>query len=105
MKRSSRNSRPKLCSFRGIQYRILWRAPKGQKRTVGGTCQAPWVKNCAIEVHPKLKGQNRLRCLIDEAIHACHWDLDNDCVGETSLSIAGFLWDCGLRFNEQKEKK
>jgi hypothetical protein len=91
-------SRPTTHNFRGVQYRIAWRKPK--IKSAGGTCDPPTKKNCTIEVWPKLDDFNRLRVLIDEGIHACHFDLDNDAVGDTSTCIANLLWRCGLRFTK-----
>ena len=100
--------RPSKYVFRGCTYQIKWRKPRRQAKTCGGTCQQPWTKNCTIEIHPALRNRNLLRVLIDESIHACHWDLDNDCVAQTSHAIAGFLWECGVRFPQDalpKKKK
>ena len=87
--------RPATHNFRGVEYRIAWRKPR--IRAAGGTCDPPNKKNCTIEVWPELDGLNLLRVLIDEGIHACHWDLDNEAVDQTSTCIANFLWRCGYR--------
>jgi hypothetical protein len=42
--------------------------------------------------------------IIDESIHACLWELDNDIVGEISTNIAHLLWECGLRFDEEEDE-
>lgn len=38
-----------------------------------------------------------LATLLDEAMHACFWDLDDDCVDQASEAIAKFLRKCGVR--------
>ena len=93
--------KPTKHSFRGIEYRIAWRAPKGQAKHVCGTCDSPGAKHPTIEIHPGIKGGIKLNVLIDEAIHAVAFDLDNESVAEMSESIALFLWKCGLRFMEE----
>ena len=94
--------RPDSHSFRGVKYRVRWRKPKGYPSSTGGTCDHPGKKNAEIEIHPSERGKNKLRILIDESIHACVWDLDNESVGEISVSISEFLWRCGLRFCDEK---
>ena len=44
-----------------------------------------------------MRDQRMLKVLIDEALHACVWDLDNEAVDERSTEIAEFLWRCGYR--------
>lgn len=92
--------KPKTHCFRGLDYKILWRKPRNQPSTCGGTCNGPSKRT--IEIHPDLKGKEKLRILIDESIHACLWDIDNDSVGETSSSISEFLWECGVRVIDEE---
>lgn len=99
-----RNSmRPKAHTFRGNRYKIVWHKPKRGKldpmnRERWGTCSRPTAKGKRIMVWPRLKDLNLLTTLLDESIHACAWDLDNDSVDEISGDIARFLWRNGLRF-------
>lgn len=88
--------------FMGRRYRILRRDPKDKR--LSGTCDSPDSKNRAIELSPKLFGEDRIRIIIDETLHATFWDLDNDSVGRASIDIARFLWREGLRFDDEKER-
>jgi hypothetical protein len=96
--------RPATHNFRRVKYQIKWRRPKGQPKTCGGTCDPPNARIPTIEIDPKLSEFNTLRVMIDESIHACLWDIDNDSVDEASTSIAYWLWKCGVRFTERKDK-
>lgn len=92
--------KPKSHVFMGRKYRLLRRDPKDKR--LSGTCDAPTTKNRSIEISPRLIGEDRLRIMIDEALHGCFWDLDNDSVGIASMDIARFLWREGLRFYDEK---
>lgn len=78
--------------FRGKRYRIKWSKADGL-----GSCEHPKTKNKTITLNPELKGNELIRVAIDEAIHACFWEYDNDVVGEASSSIAKFLDDLGIK--------
>lgn len=39
-----------------------------------------------------------LRVLIDESIHACNSEIDNDTVDIYATDISNFLWECGFRY-------
>jgi len=90
--------KPKSHYFRGLKYRIHWRVPKS--KGAGGTCDPPKARNPAIEFHPDLKGLNKLRVMIHEALHAEYWDLDEVAVDQGSCDIALLLWEAGARFIE-----
>ena len=89
--------KPSSHTFRGLNYRILWRHPKGYGSNVYGSCQHPGVKRPTIEIDPRAKGFSKLNVILDESIHAVLWDLDNDSVAEMSHAIASLLWKCGYR--------
>ncbi len=78
--------------FRGRKYAIKWRKMKDL-----GLCDAPDTKGKAIYLNTSLRGKELLRVAIDEAIHACFWDLDNDMVGEASYAMSEFLHALGFR--------
>jgi hypothetical protein len=104
MKKPGKRKRPKSHIFRGSRYKIVWHKPKPGKldpknHERWGTCSAPRAKGKRIVIWPKLKDHNLLITLLDESIHACAWDLDNDSVGEISSDIGRFLWRNGLRFS------
>lgn len=88
---------PKEHYFRALKYKIQWRRPRGYPGYVAGTCDPPDKKGRTIEIDPNLAGFDLLRVLIDESIHGCLFDLDNESVCEMSTSIASFLWECGYR--------
>ena len=81
--------------FRGKRYRIVWREPP-KRLNAYGTCDHPATKGKTIYISPKLDGEHLTRVVIDEALHACIWDIDNDSVDETATSIAKFLHKLGL---------
>jgi hypothetical protein len=82
----------KQAIFRGKKYRIRW-----SKRDGLVSCEHPATKDKTITMNPDLSGNELIRVAVDEAIHACFWELDNDVVGEASSSIAKFLCDLGVR--------
>lgn len=97
---------PRSHYFRRLKFRILWRRPhvrdKNGNRALG-TCDPPEVRKRAIEIDPKLTGLDKLQVVIDESLHACVWDIDNDSVEECALAIAAFLWRCGLRWEQEND--
>ena len=82
----------KQAIFRGKKYRIRWSKIGGL-----GSCEHPKTKNKTITLSPDLKGNELIRVAIDEALHACFWEFDNDVVGEASSSIAKFLDDLNIK--------
>jgi hypothetical protein len=80
--------------FRGRRYAIKWFAPRGQHIA---WCDDPKRKGKTILLPTNQPERDTLRATIDEAIHACQWDIDNDAVGEISTDIAAFLWRLGWR--------
>ncbi len=65
-----------------------------------GRCDAPDTKQKKILINPNQSGEKLLATLLDEAIHACMFDIDNDVVDEISDDIARFLWRAGYRLVE-----
>lgn len=88
-------------TFRGRRYAIKWRKPKTHPLDVG-TCDPPHVVNKTIEIDPRQEEKEILRVAIDEGLHACHWDIDNDSVDETSTCLSDFLWRIGFRLAPQE---
>ena len=90
--------------FRGLRYKIKWRPiTKAERKkmkytqTLLGTCDGPSSVGKTITIDPTVSGEELLKVAIDEAIHACMWDLDNVAVDEMSSSISSFLWKIGFR--------
>ena len=79
-------TRIKQAIFRNRKYRIKWSEDDGL-----GSCEHPKTKRKTITLNPTLSGNELIRVAVDEAIHACFWDLDNESVGEASESIAKLL--------------
>ncbi len=101
--------RPRSHTFRGRKYKLVWHKPKRGKHDPKhlerlGTCSHPGVRGKRIVIWPRLQGLRLLQALLDESIHACAWDLDNESVDEMSTDIGYFLWRNGLRFVEAKVK-
>lgn len=82
----------KQAIFRGKKYRIKWSTKEGL-----GSCDHPKIKGKTITLNPELSGNELIRVAVDEAIHACFWEFDNEVVGEASESIAKFLADLGIK--------
>lgn len=62
-----------------------------------GLCDNPEDKDKTIVVSKKPQGLDRLSVIIHEAMHACHWDLDEKSVKDTADSISTMLWRLGYR--------
>lgn len=79
--------------FRGRRYRVrVVNRLKDHADT-----DAPDTPGKTIRLHSSLDGQQRLQVLLDEGIHACLFDLDNEVVQEISEDLARFLWRDGWR--------
>lgn len=75
----------------------VWRIADS-KKMCKGECEEPGVKYKEMRV--PLSGYdclNTLDTIVHESIHACLWDLDENCVGETANAISSFLWRIGYR--------
>ncbi len=77
-------------------YKIIWKKPYGAK----GLCTDP--KDRTIYIDPKLNGKDLICTCIDENIHACLFQLDNDFVDEMSDCIGEFLYRIGFRLEKKK---
>lgn len=89
-------NRPRTHKFKGEEFKILWKKCFIKGVECDGTCSvAP--KTRTITINPNLSERRLLKVLIDESIHACCWDLDNDSVGQYSDAITSLLWKVGYR--------
>lgn len=50
-----------------------------------------------MRVNPNMGEDDLLRILIDESLHACFFDLDNESVGDAAGDISKFLTRVGFR--------
>tara|TARA_Y100000034_G_C6905227_1_gene419804 strand:- start:2697 stop:2975 length:279 start_codon:yes stop_codon:yes gene_type:complete len=81
-----RNKRYKVCFVKKIDDEGNW-----------GECDPPEKKGKKIKIKNNLGDKNTLTTALDEAIHACTFDLDNEAVNEMSQSISNFLWKLGYK--------
>jgi hypothetical protein len=79
------------CRLRG-RYWTLHRGNPGPGND--GLCE-PATKT--ITVRSTLRGEVELDTLIHEMLHACHWDLDEQAITETSEDLARVLFRLGYR--------
>jgi hypothetical protein len=101
--------------FRGKRYKIKFKRVskklikcmknmEGKESSIIGACEGPpSLKNKSITIDPVSTGLEALHVAVDEGIHACLWDLDNDAVDEVSTSVSRFLWRLGYRDSEAAE--
>jgi len=92
-----RNRRWKIC--------ITDRLPDN----ANGDCDNPSVSGKKIRLRRSAAEKDFLQAAIDEGIHACNWDIDNEMVDEWSTCIASYLWKLGFRLHrnnaEEKQEK
>lgn len=99
-------NRPDHHKFRGDIFEIKWKKIYPYKEfkhelDAGERITATTLntkKDKVITIDPDMIEDEEylLIVLIDEALHACFWDLDNDSVAEASTSIAKFLKKIGF---------
>jgi hypothetical protein len=89
-------------TFRGKTYGI--EVIHMQKTDIAyGDCDPPSVAGKKIRIDPDQHGRRLLQTLLDEATHACNWDLDNVAVDEMAETMSKFLWRCGYRITKKKK--
>jgi hypothetical protein len=91
-------TRIKSAKFRDKTFRILWEWPPPNHDKNFSDRGEIHYKARRIYIRTDVHQKQVLKALIDEAIHACSWDLDNDAVWEYSEAIGNFLWRTGLRW-------
>ena len=94
--------------FRKKRYKIVWRRissaeKKKMKVDAIASCDSPGTKGKQITIDPTISGRDLLRSAMDEGIHACVWDFDNQAVDEMAESISRFLWRIGYRISDKQE--
>jgi hypothetical protein len=82
--------------FRNNRYKVEVKRLRDRR----GQCDAPTTQGKSILINPGQSGEKLLATLLDEAIHACLFEIDNDVVDEISDDIARFLWRAGYRLVE-----
>lgn len=68
-----------------------------------GDCDSPNTPNKMIRIRKNVGEKRFLTASLDEGIHACLFDLDNDVVDDVSNSIGNFLWKLGFRLVRDNE--
>jgi superfamily I DNA and/or RNA helicase len=80
--------------FYGNKYKIKVKYLPPER---SGQCENPYTKNKTIAIDPRQADEKELMTtLIDEALHAFDFKIDNDAVGEISSDIANFLIRAGF---------
>lgn len=82
-------------NFRKRRYRVSFVRRMRSDRY--GECDNPDLPNKGIRFSARVPERKFLKVALDEAIHACLWDLDNDSVDEIARDIAAFLHRLGFR--------
>lgn len=82
--------------FRRRRYRIRDVAQR-KIRGLNGECDDPREPRPEIRLSRGQPPRTELITHLDEAMHACLWDLDNEIVAEIADSIGKFLWRRGYR--------
>lgn len=93
-------------SFHGKIWEYVRHKFRTKKKTYG-ICDHPSTQVRRIKVDKGLKGRIELDTNIHEMLHACCWNLSEECVNTTASDIAKALWDLGYRktINENEKRK
>lgn len=81
--------------FRGKRWKVRYR----KMADCHGLTDAPQEPGKEIWLDPRTDGIEHLSTLLDEGIHCCQWDLDNEIVAEIATDLARWLWRMGYRRN------
>lgn len=74
-------------TFRGKRWAVTARP----MRKYAGMCDPPTTPLKCIWLDTSCGQYERLVTAIHEALHACHWDLDEQAIDETAVDVARFL--------------
>lgn len=89
----------KTHSFRDRQFKILWKAPRRDKQcppdeTYFGECD---YHGRVIQLFPSKSGLELLDTVLEEGIHAGHFDIEDSAVRETVRDIRRLLVRMGIQ--------
>lgn len=90
-----------VITVRGKRWKLLFEHIR-RSADYAGKCDAPSKRSKAIRIHRGLKGERRLEVLIHEMLHAGHWDLAEEAVGEMAVDFARVLTRLGYACNGEK---
>lgn len=95
MKVSVSNSKPKDMRARiaGKPWRIQFLPVR-----YDGQCL---LNRRVMEIRRSLDGRKLMETMVHEALHAAHWQIDEEYVHETAADIARILWRLGYRRQEE----
>jgi hypothetical protein len=82
--------------IRGTQYAIKQVRMKNR-----GSCDCPKIENPTIKIKKSLGEVEKLEVLIHEILHACFWDMDEQAIDESAVSISEII----IKLFEIKERK
>lgn len=97
-------------TFCGKSYKLSWVNPgeflneEGKMAKADGLCQDPKAPDKTITIDPDIHEKDLLATALDEGIHACLWELNNDFVDDMSNSLSEFLWRMGFRLNKKGQE-
>jgi len=84
-------------TFRGNKYKIEVKKIVHDDYIYALT-DGPKTKGKKITIDPRHKdGYDLMETMLDESIHACMWDINNDVVKDMAQGMAKFLWRAGFR--------
>lgn len=81
--------------FRNKRYQVI--LTNNIPRDRNGDCDKPTAINKSIRIKANLGPRHFLEVALDEGIHACLWDVDNDIVADIAHSLSSYLWKLGYR--------
>jgi len=92
--------------FRNKMYRVKITNvhPNDGDCNADGDCDAPDTPKKKLRVNKNLGDKKFMIVSLDESVHACQFDLDNEVVGEIANSIGNFLWKLGFRHVKDDEE-
>lgn len=68
-----------------------------------GCCDSPGKTNKKITISRRIRGENLLRVVIHELLHAADWDRSEDSVDMISSDIARILYNLGIQWSFEKD--
>jgi hypothetical protein len=74
-----------------------WRIVRERFRNSWGHCDAPNIKNKAIYIDPKIRGEHLLEIILHETLHAAGWHIDEEFVEELARDQARLIYKLGFR--------
>jgi hypothetical protein len=108
MARKPRNW-PTTVTIAGKRWRLVVVSPsrlpvhKDNHGPIGGDCDSPRLIGKRIRINSRIRGENLLRVVIHEFMHAGGWQLSEEAVDNMSTDFARALWKMGLRWSWESD--